>query len=203
MNLDERLLNAENFLSQLHTTINNIDIPNSDRIIAATTCFGIARDHHHAIILLMRETFYASSFALLRILFESYLRGLWLSVCSTDTQANSIMKGEKFPEYFKIIEQIEEIPEFNAVLFFSSIKRKYWKILCDYTHTGGLHLQRWNRNNAIEPKYKDQEIEEALEFAEFFGSMAVLGIAQLSTLNSVEIAVTDQISKRWPSKIEE
>ncbi|MER2512103.1 MAG: hypothetical protein ABTQ25_06740 [Nitrosomonas ureae] len=199
MSLNERLLNAENFLNQLHATINNINIPDSDRIRAATTCFGIARDHHHAVILLIRETFYASGFALLRILFESYLRGLWLSVCSTDTQACKIMEGEKFPEYFEIIKQIEEIPEFNEVLFFSSIKKESWKILCDYTHTGGLHMQRWNRDNAIEPKYTGQEIEEALGFAEFFGAMAVLGIAQLSTLDSVEIAVTDQISMKWPS----
>jgi hypothetical protein len=42
--------------------------------------------------------------------------------------------------------------------------------MCDCTHTGGLHLQRWQSSSAIEPQFDDDELEECLNAAELFGA---------------------------------
>jgi len=34
--------------------------------------------------------------------------------------------------------------------------------MCAYTHTGGLHVQRWNSETAVEPVYAPEEVEEVL-----------------------------------------
>jgi hypothetical protein len=52
--------------------------------------------------------------------------------------------------------------------------------MCAYTHTGGLHIQRWNTSEAIEPTYAPGEVEEVLRFAEFIAVMSVAGIARLA-----------------------
>jgi hypothetical protein len=51
--------------------------------------------------------------------------------------------------------------------------------MCAYTHTGGLHVQRWNTSQAIEPSYDPQEIESVLFFAEIVAALSVLGFADI------------------------
>ena len=51
--------------------------------------------------------------------------------------------------------------------------------MCAYTHTGGLHVQRWITAESIEPSYSSEEIAEVLFFAELIGTLAVLGFATL------------------------
>jgi hypothetical protein len=60
-----------------------------DRVRAAAASFGIARDHHGSIVHLMKWSLHSSSFALLRGLFEAYVRGLWLRHCATEQQIDA------------------------------------------------------------------------------------------------------------------
>jgi hypothetical protein len=68
--------------------------------------------------------------------------------------------------------------------------------MCDYTHTGGLHVQRWNTSDAIEPNYDDAEILEVLKFAELIGSLSVIGLAQLAGDDELGIRVLEQVTGR-------
>ena len=53
---------------------NQVEMDATDRNRIVASAFGIAMDHHAAIVVLMRNTLYSSGFALLRVLFEAYLR---------------------------------------------------------------------------------------------------------------------------------
>lgn len=191
----ERIFTAELFGAELHELTNEIEMLPTIKNRAASTCFGIAKDHHAAIVFLMKNTFYSSSFALLRSLFEAYLRGLWLKHCATEEQANNFFKGAGPPK--AMVTEIEAIPDFSDGVL-TRIKKENWSFMCAFTHTGGLHLQRWQSADVVEPKFDKEELEECLNCAELFGAMAGLELAQLRKSGDTGEAVLKLIQKRWP-----
>ena len=103
-----------------------------------------------SIFFLMKHTFHSSSFALLRCLFEAYLRGLWLKHCASDAQVEDFIKGDAPPK--TMVAEIEATPAFAEGVL-SRIKKSSWSAMCAYTHTGGLHLQRWQTADGVEPNF--------------------------------------------------
>lgn len=77
-----------------------------------------------------------------------------------------------------MLQAIESKPEFsNGEL--SSIKDRSWNAMCDYTHTGGRQVQRWNTDDAVEPSYTIEEVMEVLQLTELLGMMSVVSLAGL------------------------
>jgi hypothetical protein len=68
--------------------------------------------------------------------------------------------------------------------------------MCAYTHTGGLHIQRWNTSDGIEPNYSPEEVLEVLAFAEFVGVMSVLGMAELANDEDLALRLLNKIKER-------
>ena len=68
--------------------------------------------------------------------------------------------------------------------------------MCAYTHTGGLHVQRWITADSIEPTYDPDEIREVLFFAEIIASLAVIGFATLADDEVLAQSVLEQIKLR-------
>lgn len=68
--------------------------------------------------------------------------------------------------------------------------------MCAYTHTGGLHVQRWNTSDGIEPNYSLDEVLEVLAFAEFVGVMSVFGIAELANDEDLSIRLLAKVQER-------
>jgi len=94
-----------------------------------------------------------------------------------------------------LLDALEQNPAFTD-RFLSALKHKLWAAMCAYTHTGGLHVQRWNTVKAIEPAYDPKEIESVLHFAEFIGSLSVIGFATVVNDEVLSQAVLDQVQLR-------
>lgn len=191
----ERISAAEEFGAELHRLTNEIEIWQTEKNRAAAASFGIAQDHHAAIVFLMKSTFYSSGFALLRSLFEAYLRGLWLKHCATDEQVSAFFRGGEPPK--TMVAEIESTEAFTGGVL-SRIKKENWSAMCAFTHTGGLHLQRWQSQDSVEPTFAPEELEECLNCAELFGAMAGLELVQLSTYGASGFDVLQLMKKRWP-----
>jgi hypothetical protein len=169
---------AAEYVEYLRLSLHDRDIPANHRVRAAAGCLAIAQDHHHAIVLLLEHRLYASSFSLIRVAFEAYVRGEWLALCASDAEIEQFLNGEEPPKIDRLLSALEGMPAFTEQVL-SKIKKRRWKAMCAYTHTGGLHVQRWNTAAAIEPNYSSDEILEVLQFAEIIASLAVLGVAGL------------------------
>ena len=63
----------------------------------------------------------------------------------------------------------------------SQIKGKYWKAMCDYAHTGGLHVRQWIMDDSIQPNYPREAELEVMKSAETIASLSVMGFARLSS----------------------
>src|SRR5882762_7895158 len=92
-----RIEAAEKFGRALNSVSNLVETDDTERNRAAAALFGIAADHHGAIVFLLKSTFYSSSFALLRCLFEAYLRGLWVRHCANDAQVAAFIRADAEP----------------------------------------------------------------------------------------------------------
>lgn len=190
----ERFAVAEKFSINLNEIANGVEVVASNRNRAAGASFSIAMDHHHAIFFLLKHAFHSSSFALLRCLFEAYLRGLWLKHCATESQVEDFLKGCEPPK--TMVAEIEATPAFAAGAL-SRIKKTNWSAMCAFTHTGGLHLQRWQTADAVGPNFDADELEECLNTAEIFGAMATLELVQMSESGNDGSAVLELMKVRW------
>ena len=170
---------ATDYLNWIGAAIHECDLPATTRVRAAAGCLAIAQDHHHAIVVLLDHNLYASSFALIRVALEAYVRGEWLALCATDEEVEKFVAGEEPPGFGKLLEALEQTEAFRAQVL-SRIKANSWRAMCAYTHTGGLHVQRWNTAKAIEPNYSEEEVREILSFAETISALAAVGVASLA-----------------------
>jgi len=71
--------------------------------------------------------------------------------------------------------------------------------MCGYTHTGGLHVQRWITADGIEPNYSKEELLEALRFADIIASLSVLGVLTIAE----DDAMAQKVLDRYKARMEE
>jgi len=194
--LSDSELNAANAYGEwLRLAVHERELPANPRVQAAGGCLAIAQDHHHAIVVLLDSRLYASVFALVRIAFEAYVRGEWLGLCATDAAVKKFLRGKEPPKIDVLLEALEKTPAFQEQAL-SRIKKRTWRAMCSYTHTGGLHVQRWITADAIEPNYSKEELLEALRFADIIASLSVLGVLTLANDDEMAQKILDRYKAR-------
>lgn len=191
----ERIQSASQFAEWLRVAVHEQVLPANDRTRAAGSCFAIAQEHHFAIVHLIERGRFASSFSLMRIAFEAYVRGLWLSRCAKEAQCRKFLRGWEPPKIDPLLLAVEQTPGFSEQVL-SHIKRRSWKAMCAYTHTGGLHVQRWNTSESIEPNYSAEEVGEVLSLAELVGAMPVIAVAELAKNDELALRVLAEVKAR-------
>lgn len=146
----------------------------------AVSCFYVALEHQRAIVLLIEHNLHGSAASLVRILFEAYIRGLWLFRCASDDDLEHFKKEDKLKKKFEdLIKDIENRSGDDEMIL-STIRSKAWSAMNSYTHTGMSQLNRYNSSQAIEPNYKEEEVIEALNFANVFGLQSAIWMISAS-----------------------
>ena len=194
---DKQLNDANAYGEWLRLAVHEKSLPANNRVRAAGSCLGIAQDHHHAIVVLLGDRLYASCFALLRIAFEAYVRGEWLALCATDTQVRKFLNGREPPKIDALLEALARKDAFKEGQL-SLIKKHNWKALCGYTHTGGIHVQRWNMSDGIEANYSTAELLEVLRFADIVATFSVLGVLSLAD----DAETSEKLLERFNARME-
>lgn len=180
IDLERRIASAKDFVQFLGLQAHGKALPGCVRSRATAACFSVAQEHHNSIVVLLDHQLYGSAFALVRPLFESYLRGEWLNRCASEPEVEAFANGvgpQRLDMGAVVSAVAREIPHGDKL---SEIKVANWSSMCDYAHTGSLQVQRRQSEEAVEPKYDDDEVLEVLKFAEFCGTLATLGTLGLS-----------------------
>jgi hypothetical protein len=152
----------------------------------AAACHFTAIEHHCGIALLFSAGHPAPGLALPRPVFESYIRGVWLSDCATDGEIDDYSAGNwrKMPPIKTLVESLEATPTFNDGILSQSLKAN-WEIMCGYAHAGIEQLSISSTGNAIERNCTIEQIDEALDFAGACAVMAAIAIASLAENSAV------------------
>ncbi len=186
---------ANEYGEALRVAVHERELPANERVRAAAGCLAIAQDIHHAIVKLIESQLYAGAFSLVRVAFEAYVRGEWLSLCAKNNQVRRFLEGAEPPRMDLMLEDLEKQPAFSEQVL-SQIKRRTWKAMCGYTHVSGLHVQRWVTADGIEPNYSAEEVREALRFADIIVALSVVGTLGLANAESAAALVLDRYKAR-------
>ena len=148
-----------------------LTLPADERTQIAIGCFDVALEHQGAIALLHSARLPGSMLALLRVLSESLVRGLWLHECATEQQLQKFKKGSLDKKFDLLVKEYEaKIGTPNGVL--SGFKLSAYKQMNDFTHTGFLQVSSRHAPGFVGPNYSEDDLGKALGVAGALGLVA-------------------------------
>lgn len=179
MNIQEIIDKSEELIQWIDKQIDGLEITSEERVRLAAGCLDMVLEHQKAIVLLVANKLYGSAFSLARLIFEAYVRGIWLQMCASDTEIEKYKKDKLEKDFSTLIKDIESCNGFEEGIL-STAKAANWISMNSFTHSGYLQAVRRNKEETIEPNYTDVEIIELLNIANALGMLSALQIALLA-----------------------
>jgi hypothetical protein len=185
-------------LQEVVTWINanttNIPLPTDERSLIAQGCLDVAIEHQAAILLLHKAELLGSMFALLRILAESLVRGIWLMNCATEAELKRFKQRGIEKEFGALIAEIEAQPgHTNQAL--STMKITGWKALNDFTHTGYSQVLRRHGTGFVGGNYPEEEVAKVLSVAGALGLVAAGALIQMIGKPELGVAAIERMEQ--------
>jgi hypothetical protein len=146
------------------------ELPRNDRSELVYACVDIALEHQKAIVCLVKNNMFGSASALVRPVYETLLRALWINGCAGELEIKGLRSdpGFQFPGRSGMLKQIAEA--YRTDLFSKLINEEIWQAMCGYTHSGLQQLsRRFSADGSfITPNYSEGEVLETLYGATLF-----------------------------------
>lgn len=169
-------------------------LPADERTLLAIGCFDVALEHQGAITLLHSAGMPGSMLALLRVLTESLVRGLWLRECATELQLQKFTKGNLDKSFKSLVEEYEaKIGTPSGVL--SGFKLSAYAQMNDFTHTGFLQVSRRHAPGLVGPNYPEEDLAKALGIAGALGLIAASQIIAIAGRQDLLPALFEKMSQ--------
>ena len=147
--------------SRLRELLQRHYYPPDTKTAFLTGYVDIALEHHEAILLLIKSNLLGSAFALVRPLFDTMFRALWINKAADQSQIEEASRDKDiFPAMSQMLVEIDQ--SYSIDNFFQSFKGAKWRAMCSYAHSGSLQIARRFTNGDVKPSYKDTEILEVL-----------------------------------------
>jgi hypothetical protein len=166
-----------------------LTVPNDDRSRLSLASLQLAQEHHSSIVLLLEHRQYGSGFALVRPLYEAFVRGVWLARIATDKELALYQDDRQF-SLKQLAVKVATQAHFEDTNF-AALAGRGLSAMHSYTHNGYLASVRRLTSDAIEPAYEADEIREVLELAQLLGVLATAEILEQAT--SVESVRVDEM----------
>lgn len=187
---------SQNLVREIALAINGIEIPDNAKIKVAGGLFDIVHEHHYSIHILLSNGLTGSAIALVRSIFESYVRGVWFMKCANDADVERFQRDKfkegLFEERLKEIREVDEVAHGGLL----DIKNKAWGAWNSYTHGGFLPVGRRFKGSEVVSNYTQAEIDEIGRVANAFAVLAVFQIAELGS-NDALTKKAEEIAKTF------
>ena len=161
--LSKTIGRAKAFSIWLGTGMNSTSFPDTDRNIVTLALFQQSLDLADAVVLLVDEhELHGPAYPLVRPLFESYVRGLWILRCASDKEIVEFLQ-DKCPTFPKLTRAIGDCaPEHYD--WIQDIRQGNLKIFHSFTHGGGTHVWRRHETGSVEANYPEWELRYLILF---------------------------------------
>src|SRR5262245_31622425 len=177
------------FRERVDELLRRHEYPNQPKEVLMVGYVMIALQHHQAIWLLKDAELYGSAFALVRPVFDSWLRALWINAIATPEEIKQASRSDdelRFPKIAKMLADInpvyfghaEKDLEFKKIVddffyFLISLDPKnkdkadprvtsLWNVLHGYTHPGARPLARLFTGAEVKQNYSQWDIAQGL-----------------------------------------
>lgn len=180
------LSNYTEMLTFIEKELNDVVIiSDKPNIKAAATLLTVTIDHAQGIKFLLIKGAYPSANALMRCVFETYIRAMWVWGCANEKQADTFINKDKiistegkaipFKDLVKAVEANHALPA-----YLSEIQENVWSGLNSLTHGGNIQLARNFDGKTIRYCYDNELVNEVIEFSTMLTCLAFSGILDLA-----------------------
>ena len=167
--LDDISTRGTEIRARLCELLQRHEYPRDTKSLLLMAYIDIALEHHEAIWLLAKAKLNGSAFAMVRLVFDTMFRALWINKVANEQQIEQASRDELDFPMGKICDDIKQgyfsdRPPEEAQLFDKILQllKETWGSMCSYTHSGGLQLVRRFTGDDLKPNYDDGAIVEAL-----------------------------------------
>lgn len=165
--------------------LDGLKISTKRRVLLAVSCYDIVIEHHFGIVILLQSRISGSAFALVRPLFETFVRGIWLRHCATEEQIASYVSDKLELQFWQLLQAVESVDGFQEGVL-SDLKKSAWHAMNSYTHGGIQQAGRRISGEYIEPHFSADEIDEVIKMS---GSFALFAFQQVAIeANRIDLA---------------
>jgi hypothetical protein len=175
----------QRLLARIDKELDGLELEAKHRNNLSAALFDVAIEHSKSIIILFTNNLYASSYALVRPMFESFVRAAWIQHCASDKQIEKLIKKDTFPlNLGQMLEAVEQEQDWVETL--SIVKKNSLKNMHSYTH-GGMQIiaRRFNNDelfHSADPK-EVGEIVKLVALLAFLSFNRLVYIAKTSDKN--------------------
>lgn len=156
---------TQRILESIENELAGLEFKQNDRNNLSAALFDVSLDHANGIIALLsnKKPNIPSAYALVRPMFECFVRGAWLQHCASDAQIEKIIKKDSFPLKFgEMLEAVEKENKWPATL--TEIMKRAMKNMHSYTHGGMQIISRRFKDGILEHVLDEKEISDVLTF---------------------------------------
>lgn len=173
------------------------DASQRKRARIAGGCLHTAIEHSQAIVLLISEGMFGSALALVRLLFEAWIRGLWILRAASDDEVDRA-GDDSFPRDFGyLIDKLESAGGAVEAGMLSAVKAENWTALNSWTHTGFRQVGARFTPSGLGSGYKDEEVTSALDWADGVSLMIVVEFARIAEDEGLAMEALEQMRGRF------
>jgi hypothetical protein len=158
-------------LNHLHDS----EISKQKKILLSVACHDLVIEHQLAISTLIRSKIYGSAFSLVRSVFETFLRGVWIGNCASEEDIKKYVEDKFDKKFDQLLNDVEKISGFEEKTL-SKIKEKAWNAMNSCTHGGMQQAARRTSGGYLGPDFKGQEIFKVLKFSNSFALLSFIQI---------------------------
>jgi hypothetical protein len=169
--------------------------PSDRRARMALGCLDLALEHQAGICILAEQLLWGSVYALVRCMFDAFVRGVWLARCATEFELESFeLAGLRGKPFSDLVDDVERaLGHSRGVL--SKLRTSSWAIFSDFANAGAGPARRLGDPAGTGRNYPAGDTDQALRLAGALGLLSATELASLSGHRDVALACKARVVK--------
>jgi hypothetical protein len=170
-------------------------LPSDRRARMALGCLDLALEHQAGICILAEQLLWGSVYALVRCMFDAFVRGVWLARCATEIELESFeLAGLRGKPFSDLVDEVERaLGHSRGVL--SKLRTSSWAIFSDFANAGAGPPRRLGDPSRTGRNYPAGDTDQALRLAAALGLLSATELASLSGHREVALACKARVVK--------
>ncbi len=182
----------KNAYSYVDARIVNLSARENKKSIVVGALADITHEHGKSIVFLIEKELFASALSLVRPVFESGVKMLWLNRCATDQQFAKYVEKDRIdnPKTMKeLVQEVENVADSAGIL--KTIHDLAWKPMSSYAHARYMQVGKSSAKETVIPQWNDIVEREVCQIS---GIMCLLTYSE-ALLNANAIDVDEQLTE--------
>jgi hypothetical protein len=177
LDLEMELEKSRQFQALADEKLVDISASDNSKNRAALAFFHLCLEHQHGLHVLVEQRIFGSALAILRPVYESYVRGMWSYHCASHDQIMAFIKRDKLPRIRQMVVGIS-----TAVEGLRGMVQSHdagWGWMNDYTHGGSSQIRARAQGDTIQNTQSEKHAAAALVTGRHWAFLAAVAMCDV------------------------